>query len=208
MKSKADEAYNIIKEKIVSLQLQPSADISEEKLIQELNISRTPIREALQKLAKDGFVIVYPRKGTIVADITLDLINSIYEIRILNEPHMSRIACMKIRDEWIQRMKAGFLSFDGQDVDIAGYIRLDYELHTELTRHTNNIFLKNLFRVVNDHNHRIRIQTSRRNDVYGRSIQEHLEIIKALEARNEAAVEEAVRTHILTAKREAFDYFY
>ena len=208
MKSKADEAYNIIKEKIVSLQLQPSADISEEKLIQELNISRTPIREALQKLAKDGFVIVYPRKGTIVADITLDLINSIYEIRILNEPHMSRIACMKIRDEWIQRMKAGFLSFDGQDVDIAGYIRLDYELHTELTRHTNNIFLKNLFRVVNDHNHRIRIQTSRRNNVYGRSIQEHLEIIKALEARNEAAVEEAVRTHILTAKREAFDYFY
>lgn len=71
MKSKADEAYNIIKEKIVNLQLQPSADISEEKLIQELNISRTPIREALQKLAKDGFVIVYPRKGTIVADITL-----------------------------------------------------------------------------------------------------------------------------------------
>ncbi|MCI9534123.1 MAG: GntR family transcriptional regulator [Lachnospiraceae bacterium] len=208
MKSKADEAYNIIKEKIVNLQLQPSADISEEKLIQELNISRTPIREALQKLAKDGFVIVYPRKGTIVADITLDLINSIYEIRILNEPHMSRIACMKIHDEWIQRMKAGFLSFGEQDVDIAGYIRLDYELHTELTRHTNNIFLKNLFKVVNDHNHRIRIQTSRRNDVYGRSIQEHLEIIKALEGRNEAAVEEAVRTHILTAKREAFDYFY
>ena len=208
MKSKADEAYNIIKEKIVNLQLQPSADISEEKLIQELNISRTPIREALQKLAKDGFVIVYPRKGTIVADITLDLINSIYEIRILNEPHMSRIACMKIHDEWIQMMKAGFLSFGEQDVDIAGYIRLDYELHTELTRHTNNIFLKNLFKVVNDHNHRIRIQTSRRNDVYGRSIQEHLEIIKALEGRNEAAVEEAVRTHILTAKREAFDYFY
>ena len=208
MKSKADEAYNIIKEKIVNLQLQPSADISEEKLIQELNISRTPIREALQKLAKDGFVIVYPRKGTIVADITLDLINSIYEIRILNEPHMSRIACMKIHDEWIQRMKAGFRSFGEQDVDIAGYIRLDYELHTELTRHTNNIFLKNLFKVVNDHNHRIRIQTSRRNDVYGRSIQEHLEIIKALEGRNEAAVEEAVRTHILTAKREAFDYFY
>lgn len=208
MKSKADEAYNIIKEKIVNLQLQPSADISEEKLIQELNISRTPIREALQKLAKDGFVIVYPRKGTIVADITLDLINSIYEIRILNEPHMSRIACMKIHDEWIQRMKAGFLSFGEQDVDIAGYIRLDYELHTELTRHTNSIFLKNLFKVVNDHNHRIRIQTSRRNDVYGRSIQEHLEIIKALEGRNEAAVEEAVRTHILTAKREAFDYFY
>ena len=208
MKSKADEAYNIIKEKIVNLQLQPSADISEEKLIQELNISRTPIREALQKLAKDGFVIVYPRKGTIVADITLDLINSIYEIRILNEPHMSRIACMKILDEWIQRMKAGFLSCGEPDVDLAGYIRLDYELHTELTRHTNNIFLKNLFKVVNDHNHRIRIQTSRRNDVYGRSIQEHLEIIKALEGRNEAAVEEAVRTHILTAKREAFDYFY
>ena len=208
MKSKADEAYDVIKDKIVNFQLAPGSDISEEELTQELNISRTPIREALQKLAKDGFVIIYPRKGTIVADITLDLINSIYEIRTLNEPHMSRIACTKVRDEWIQSVKAGFLALDDASLDIASYIKLDYELHTELTRYTKNNFLKSLFRVVNAHNHRIRIQTSRRNDAYGRSIQEHLEILDALERRDEAAVEDAVRRHILNAKREAFDYNY
>lgn len=86
MQSKAEEAYEIIKRKIIMLEMRPTSDISEEALIQELNISRTPIREAIQRLAKDRFVIIYPRKGTIVSDISIDLINCVYEVRLLNEP--------------------------------------------------------------------------------------------------------------------------
>lgn len=209
MKSKADEAYSIIKDKIVTLQIRPSSDISEDALIKELNISRTPIREAIQRLAKDRFVIVYPRKGTVVADITLELINSIYEVRLLNEPHMSRNACLRVSDEWIQKVKQGFLDFDDSTrAENLSYIQLDYNLHKELTSYTNNVFLKNMFHVVNDHNHRIRIQTSIRNRGYKVSVQEHLEIIEALERRDEDAVEKTVRNHILTAKKEAFEYYY
>ena len=90
MQSKAEEAYEIIKRKIIILEMRPTSDISEEALIQELNISRTPIREAIQRLAKDRFVIIYPRKGTIVSDISIDLINCVYEVRLLNEPYMAR----------------------------------------------------------------------------------------------------------------------
>ena len=206
MTSKADDAYRIIKDKIVTLQLKPS-DISEDELIKELNISRTPIREAIQKLAKDRFVIVYPRKGTVVSEISLDLINSIYEVRLLNEPHMARNACMRVSDEWLRMLKKGFLDFKGKE-DLLAYIDLDYELHKGLTSYTNNIFLKNMFSVVNDHNHRIRIQTSKRNRDYQRSVQEHLLILEAMERRDEDAVEQAVRDHVLTAKQEAFEYYY
>ncbi len=207
MTSKADDAYRIIKDKIVTLQLKPSSDISEDELIKELNISRTPIREAIQKLAKDRFVIVYPRKGTVVSEISLDLINSIYEVRLLNEPHMARNACMRVSDEWLRMLKKGFLDFKGKE-DLLAYIDLDYELHKGLTSYTNNIFLKNMFSVVNDHNHRIRIQTSKRNRDYQRSVQEHLLILEAMERRDEDAVEQAVRDHVLTAKQEAFEYYY
>ena len=207
MTSKADDAYRIIKDKIVTLQLKPSSDISEDELIKELNISRTPIREAIQKLAKDRFVIVYPRKGTVVSEISLDLINSIYEVRLLNEPHMARNACMRVSDEWLRMLKKRFLDFKGKE-DLLAYIDLDYELHKGLTSYTNNIFLKNMFSVVNDHNHRIRIQTSKRNRDYQRSVQEHLLILEAMERRDEDAVEQAVRDHVLTAKQEAFEYYY
>lgn len=62
--------------------------------------------------------------------------------------------------------------------------------------------------MVNDHNHRIRILTSQRNMNYQRSINEHLAILEALRLRDESQLENAVREHILTAKQEAFEYYY
>lgn len=114
---------------------------------------------------------------------------------------------MRVSDEWLRMLKKGFLDFKGKE-DLLAYIDLDYELHKGLTSYTNNIFLKNMFSVVNDHNHRIRIQTSKRNRDYQRSVQEHLLILEAMERRDEDAVEQAVRDHVLTAKQEAFEYYY
>lgn len=212
--SKAEEAYSIIKGKIVNLEIKPLADLSEDDLIRELGLSRTPIREAIQRLAREGFIRIYPRKGTIVSDITLDLINSIYEARLLNEPYLAKIACNHVTDEWIERLRTEFLKINGSDnksiseADKEKYIKLDRELHGELTRYTNNPFLKEMFMTVNSHNQRIRIQTSRRNTDYARSIKEHVNILNALAERDEQKVEDAVRDHIKTARREAFDYYY
>ena len=62
---KTDIAYEYLKNKIVTWEIPPMSDISEEQLQKELDISRTPIREAILRLEKDGFVYLYPRKGTI-----------------------------------------------------------------------------------------------------------------------------------------------
>ena len=186
MQSKAEEAYEIIKRKIIMLEMRPTSDISEEALIQELNISRTPIREAIQRLAKDRFVIIYPRKGTIVSDISIDLINCVYEVRLLNEPYMARQTVEQTTDEWIQKMKSEFQSFQPESYDVMKYIDLDYKLHKELTSYSNNMFLNSLFAVVNDHNHRIRVETSTRNRDYSRSIREHIAILEAIERRDAA----------------------
>ena len=211
MENKSDYAYQELKNRIISGQMPPLSDVSEEQLQKELGVSRTPIREAIQKLEKEHFVMIYPRRGTLVSDITLDLIYSIYEVRLLNEPFIARSACRYIVNEWIDHMYTSssttFHEKEGeQQRDY--YIELDRELHDTLTSHTNNFMLKDMFRVVNDHNHRIRILTSQRNMNYQRSINEHLAILEALRLRDESQLENAVREHILTAKQEAFEYYY
>ena len=96
MENKSDYAYQELKNRIISGQMPPLSDVSEEQLQKELGVSRTPIREAIQKLEKEHFVMIYPRRGTLVSDITLDLIYSIYEVRLLNEPFIARSACRYI----------------------------------------------------------------------------------------------------------------
>lgn len=211
MENKSDYAYQELKNRIISGQMPPLSDVSEEQLQKELGVSRTPIREAIQKLEKEHFVTIYPRRGTLVSDITLDLIYSIYEVRLLNEPFIARSACRYIVNEWIDHMYTSFsTTFHEKEGEQQRdyYIELDRELHDTLTSHTNNFMLKDMFRVVNDHNHRIRILTSQRNMNYQRSINEHLAILEALRLRDESQLENAVREHILTAKQEAFEYYY
>lgn len=210
MENKSDFAYQQIKNKIISGKILPLSEISEEQLQKELNISRTPIREAIQKLAKEHFVMIYPRRGTIVSDITLDLINSVYEIRLLNEPFMARCACRYISEAWISRMFSAFsadLNGKKEEKQRDYFIDLDRELHNMLTSYSNNFLLRDLFRVVNDHNHRIRIFTSQRNRNYQTSIDEHLGILEALQQRDEELVGQRVKEHILTGKRDAFEYY-
>ena len=77
-----------------------------------------------------------------------------------------------------------------------------------MTRYSNNMFLNSLFAVVNDHNPRIRIQTSTRNRSYDRAIREHLNILDAIESRDPDAVEQAVRAHIMTSKSEAYSFIF
>src|SRR5215467_9464317 len=80
--SQSGEAYRLIKERIVTLALPPAALIDEARLMAELGLGRTPIREALQRLALENLVVILPRRGTIVADLNMSDLQKIFEIRI------------------------------------------------------------------------------------------------------------------------------
>lgn len=206
---KVQIAYDYIKEKIINGDLKPLDDISESKIQNELKISRTPVREALKKLKEEWFVIIYPRKGTIVTEITFEFINSIYEIRLLSEPYIYEKVCGKVSEEWLNKLEKKFLNVpkDLSDEEIRfHYINLDSELHSTLLDYYNNIFLKNTLKIVYDHNQRIRVQTSLANQTYENSIKEHLQIIKALKEHNFKKVKEMTITHLKKSRNDAFKY--
>lgn len=210
---KTNEAYEIIKNKILEGELLPLSDISEDELQSELSLSRTPIHEALQLLEKEGFVNIYPRKGTIVAEMTLDLIFGVYEARELNEPYITRHACSILPDAWIEKMKQEYEAFlinEENFTDVKArrhYIELDRELHGKILETCRNIFLKSMMANIYDHSHRLRVRTDRQNKRYDLSVKEHLNIINALLDRNPDAAEQAAREHVMRSKETAFKYY-
>lgn len=208
--SKQKQAYEAIKRKIIVGEYLPLSDLSEEKLQMELQLSRTPIREAILKLHEEGFLQVYPRKGTIVTDISMEMVHQLYEIRLLNEPHIVANACGKLQEEWLQSVLEIFDGYteEAWAADPMQYINKDQEVHSRTLQTCHNPFLRSMMEKVYDHSHRLRIRVSSVNPQYRQSVGEHSEIIKALLKNDPKAAREAAVKHIQTASKEAMRFYW
>ena len=196
---KADEAYNWIKEQIICGNLAPLVDISEDDIQARLNVSRTPVREALLRLERDGMVKVYPRKGTIVTDVTRDLVEEVYEMREMIEPAVAASAIPNIDRGWLLEMRERLLhppeGLDDEALRLY-YIELDDVLHTAIIEASTNRFLKQALKVVYDQNRRLRYATSHPTSEADHSIQEHIAIIDALLAKDRDRVIQVSLEHL------------
>src|SRR5919201_4658590 len=92
----ADRAYVAIRDRILTLQLPPGTPIDEDALIRELGVGRTPIREAIKRLALEDLVAIYPRRGTFVSDINITDLAQISDLRIQLEGHAAFRAAQRV----------------------------------------------------------------------------------------------------------------
>jgi DNA-binding GntR family transcriptional regulator len=120
-------AYHELEEAIVTLRLAPGEVLSETNLSKEMNIGRTPIREALQRLAREGLIVILPRKGILVSDINPGKQLLVLEVRRVLERSMARTASVRCTDE--QRALffeiADGLEHAASDHDGIAFMRLD-----------------------------------------------------------------------------------
>jgi DNA-binding GntR family transcriptional regulator len=135
-----EQAYRLIEERIVTLKLQPGEVLSEQLLAAALKIGRTPIREALQRLAREGLVTVLPRKGILVADVNPRSQLLVLEVRREIERLLSRTAAERATAEQREHMQ---LIAEGMDRaaksgDDAVFMRLDLELNLLLIEAAHN----------------------------------------------------------------------
>jgi DNA-binding GntR family transcriptional regulator len=104
--SLTDDAYVAIKRMIVTVELPPEAVVDEVALQTQLNIGRTPIREAIQRLERDQFVRVVPRRGVFVTSVDVDELSLLFETRSVIEPYAARLAAERgTADVWDQMEK-------------------------------------------------------------------------------------------------------
>ena len=95
--SLSEQAFQAIRQMIVTLELAPGAVVRDDLLQQQLGLGRTPIREALQRLVRDQFVTIIPRRGMYVSNIDVSELSTLYETRAILEPYVMRLACARGR---------------------------------------------------------------------------------------------------------------
>ncbi len=139
----ADRAYAAVRDMIVSLELRPGAVIDERSLMGRLQIGRTPLREAVRRLAQERLVEVFPRRGTFVTSVEIRDLASLAEVRLVLESHAAALAAERATDDdrvGLQALIDELPHSEGHDT--RELIALDERIHRQVYRCTHNAFLE------------------------------------------------------------------
>jgi DNA-binding GntR family transcriptional regulator len=201
-KNKKLLAYEVLKDRIVRNELKPLEYLNEKTLCDELGISKTPIREALQHLERNRFVVIIPNKGCFVSNIGLDLIREVFEVREIHECAAARIAATRPNREIFREILLKHESFDPKSLENARENLISgYQIHNKIVEFIGNSLLNDFYQIVQDHIVRIRIYFLNKFD--NRRLQEtskeHQKILQAIIEGNPEAAESAMREHLSNA---------
>lgn len=200
----SERAYQAIKESILSLQAKPGEILSTGRLAEQLNISRTPVREALLRLEIDGLVTLLPQKGAVVTGICTEDIIEIYEMRIVLESYATKLAATKLTDAELENlrqiMQKAQQAFDRGEKKLASNIAR--ELHDILIAAVDNRRLRIMLDDLESHYKRIRLFSVLIPGRLEISFQQHQVILVALEARDPNRAERAMADHLLSVRED------
>ena len=193
----SEKAYHLIKEKIVRLELKPLSVIDEQALQEDLNLGRTPIREALHRLAAEGLVIIAPRRGMFVADISITDLQKVFQVRMVLEGFCARLAAQKATEEQIAQMDIVFEKLERvPDYNAEALMSIDTRLHELLYQAADNEFLTDSLSRLHALSLRLwHLVLNQLNDLR-LSVEEHGKVIEALKLRDEDQAEALVQRHI------------
>ncbi|HVY58478.1 MAG TPA: GntR family transcriptional regulator [Xanthobacteraceae bacterium] len=198
----ADRAYAALKDVIVSLDIYDQRDevrLDERQLAHDLGISRTPVREAMAQLEREGFVRSVPRRGVYVVRKTRQEVAELIIAWAALESMAARLITLQARDEEIATLRQMFAKFENGELHakLDEYSEVNIEFHQTIIRLSHNRVLIDLAENLFTHMRMIRRKTIGEDDRAQRSIRDHLNIIQAIEARDTERAEDLVRAHAL-----------
>ena len=197
-----DQAYQALRDVIVSSGVYRSRTdirLDERQLAQDFGISRTPVREAMAQLEREGFVRSVPRRGVYVVRKTKREVIEMITAWAALEGMAARLITETAKDEDIAGLRRMFARFDGGTLHarLDEYSEVNIAFHQTIIELSGNQVLIKLAANLFTHMRMIRGQTIGEDDRVDRSIHDHMNIIQALEARDTARAEDLVRQHAL-----------
>jgi DNA-binding GntR family transcriptional regulator len=198
----ADRAYAALKNVILSLDIyeQPGeVRLDERQLASDLGISRTPVREAMAQLEREGFVRSVPRRGIYVVRKTRAEVIELITAWAALESMAARLITQQATDLEIAELRKMFTKFENGELHarLDEYSEVNIEFHQTIIRMSRNRVLIDLAENLFTHMRMIRRKTIGEEDRADRSIRDHMNIIHALEARDTERAEDLVRNHAL-----------
>jgi len=181
---------------IIRLDLAPGDVLREDELQELLGIGRTPIREALQRLARDQFVTVIPRRGMLVAPIDVDELSMLYETRAMMEPYAARLACLRgTADNWSEMGAEIEESLRG-GVAPEQLLAVDRRCHEIIWAAAGNRFLTDTLDMLYAHSDRVWHRYLAEVADTRHAVDEHIEILELLKSGDADACAAAVEAHV------------
>ena len=192
-RSLAEEAYHAIEERIVTMQLAPGALLSEQQLAKDLSVGRSPVREAIQRLAHERLVLVLPRRGILVSDNNLSTHRRLLEARREIERLLVRLACRSATEAQaadFNRLAAEFQN-QARDNDVRGFLRTDFEFNDLLAASCDNEFAVKAIQLTRGLSRRFWYKYYKSADL-GKCAQLHANLASAIGKRETVGAEQAL----------------
>jgi DNA-binding GntR family transcriptional regulator len=200
----ADRAYRALRDRLVTLRIPPGEPIDEDAIGRELQMGRTPVREAIKRLALENLVTVFPRRGTFASEINITDLAHISDVRAQLEGHAAYRAAERITD--LQRTELTSLLAEleirrGAD-DLESLMELDATVHRFIYRCAGNPFLEEtLGRYFNLSLRIWYLVIDRLPHLFAR-VHEHQDVLRAIEAGEPDRARDILAGHIATFERE------
>ncbi|WP_227763956.1 GntR family transcriptional regulator [Zhaonella formicivorans] len=199
--------FETMREAIISGQLKPGERLMEVQLAEEMGVSRTPVREAIRKLELEGFVVMVPRKGAYVADISTKDIADVFEIRAALEALAAGLAAERITDEELEELQRILVkvSKSAESHDLENLIQVDTEFHDVLYKASRNERLVQIISNLREQIQRFRSTTLAAPGRMKDALEEHKKIVDAISERNVALAAQLAQEHIENAENSMLE---
>lgn len=196
----SDKAYVGLREMIVHLELEPGSVIDERVIKDKLGVGRTPLREAINRLATEKLVVIVPRRGMFVADIRDGDAWQLFEVRLHIERLTARLAAERATSEELERLESLFSALP-EDHDFLGDDETDWKFHQGIANATHNHQLMDVVERLYSHSVRLKYLRPSGNPSV-EVLAEYREILAALRDRDPERAEAAMARHISRLKAQ------
>lgn len=194
----SEQIANRLRDMIIQDQLRPGDRIRERDICKELDVSRTPLREALHKLASEGLIELIPNRGAVISNPSGDEIADMLQVLGVLEAFAGERACDLITQEEFNEIKA--LQYEMLAAFSRGdrlqYFKLNQRIHLAIVKASRSKTLLSMHSLLNARLYRIRYQSNMRNELWGSAVKEHDDIMTALEEHDADKLSTLLRQHL------------
>ncbi len=193
-----DVVYKKLRRAILLEELKAGERLTEIHLADKLGVSRTPIREAIRKLEQEGLVIMIPRRGTIVAEITEKSLKDVLEVRRVLDMLSAELACERIDDAGKKVLEQACREFEEavKSGDLREIAQKDVALHNIIVEITGNGVLRQMINNLSEQMYRYRVKYLKDDSRYETLLKEHQGIYESIVRRDRKMAARLAKEHI------------
>ena len=193
-----DVVFNTLRKAILKGELKPGERLMEIALAERLGVSRTPVREAMRKLELEGLVVMIPRRGAQVANITEKDLNDVLEVRIALENLSIENACARMTEEQLAELKRAGRYFEEtiKEGNLVKLAEADVAFHEVIYKASDNRRLNQVLNNLREQIYRYRVEYLKEEETRNVLVKEHEEIYEAIKNRDVKKAQEISFRHI------------